>query len=756
MHKKEFAAGTILGEVGQPIDSIYLIIEGTVTATFEWGDEMKLQKGQVVGVAGLCHAHFRYTAKCDTKVIAAVYPYVEGELTNLLKKHPEAKNYFTATITRYLLELFNLYKKRKEESLALYNIFDSSYKYYVKMCENNKIAVRALPHQDEIEALHIDDDLEPWSENFHKTLYNLISKAEDPAKISVEFYSGYIIKMGRSIFNVVSITKQIAEYRSQILEKIINEDRVDLFELVSQAFIRVHILADKEKPKTDVMDELIAVIRKYAVPENAEFEARINEYLQKLADSNQGKQDAGEEGESIEQTANLKDSLDVIFEYVNYPEEEGETFKKELALYKKTTNKSSTEDVDRKRRMVLSKHFYTMYNEAVLRSLDNDNIPRIVKMFLNFGYVDEELAGVENAAYLYNIVEHLPTDPGRRVYTFYEWLKEIYKGNRAPCRNEFDNDFFDYVNELKRNHKVTPAEATEMMGDTRKMVIFELENAFPSANKVTNGRITTFCPVFSEHNILKSLKQMMLSADTIEHAIQDIVHKDFGAFCRESVYSNPEGGISKEMITTEVLPDVILLPNIGSRGIMWQEIEGKKRGTPGRFMLSLFQAEDLTKILCRLVAEFRWEMCKRIQGARWNDASERSLTSDYSDYIASYRKNNELSSDVKEKIKNDLGKCKNRTKEMFIIDYYSWLQYESNGSPRLNKVNRQILFTYCSFSKEIRDKLKINPFYTEMVERYETKLKNSLRYYDNLEKSLRNKGHKLPPEVIETRRLMEL
>jgi hypothetical protein len=283
-----------------------------------------------------------------------------------------------------------------------------------------------------------------------------------------------------------------------------------------------------------------------------------------------------------------------------------------------------------------------------------------------------------------------------------------------------------------------------------------MENSFQSANKVTYGRITTFCPLFSEHNILRSLKQMMLSADILGNAINDICRKDFGAFCRESIFAQPENGIAKETINTEVLPDIILYPNIGSRGVMWQEIEGKKRRTPARFMLSIFHAEDLTKILYRLVAEFRWEMCKRIQGARWNDASERSLTSDYSDYIATYRRNNDLSSDVKEKIKSDLGKCKNRTKEMFILDYYTWLQYESNGAPRLNKVARSILFTYCPFSKEIRDKLRVNPFYTETLDRYDTRLKNSLRHYDNLYKSLKNKHFEIPAEIIETRRLMEL
>ena len=757
MEKKIFAPDTILCEMDQPIDKIYLIIDGTVSATYESGEEIKFQKGEVAGIGGVCHGVYRYTSKCVTQVTAAVYPYTDNDIMLLLKKHPETKNYFAAAITRQLLEIMNQYKKKKADSIHLYHTFNRAYKHYMEICEANKIMVRTLPEQDEMEELHINDDLELWSEGFHKTLYTLISKSEDPKNINADFYGGYIIKMGRSIFNVISIIRQITEYRTNILRLFINEGRLDLFELLTSAYLRAYIHADKDKPNSAMIDEIIQLIKTYAVSENPEYEVRIAEFSGKLESADQGKPADNEAVEtSAEQLAMVRDSLNVILEYVNYPEEEGNHFRKELLLYKKTNNKSSTEDVDRKKRMVISKHFYAIYQQAVLKSLAQGNIPRIVKMFLNFGYVDEELAGLDNAVYLYNIVEHIPTDPEKGIFTFYEWLLEIYKGNRAPCRNEFDNDFFDYINELKRNHKLTPVEATEMMANTLEMVKFEMENAFPSANKVTNGRITIFCPVFSEHSILKSLKQSLVSADTIEHEIGDILRKDYGAFCRESVFSQPENGVAKEMINTNVLPDVILFPNIGSRGIMWQEIEGKKRSTPARFMLSLFQAEDLTKILYRLVAEFRWEMCKRIQGARWNDATERSLTSDYSDYIASYRKNSDLSSDVKEKIKSDLNKCKNRTKEMFILDYYNWLQYESGGSPRLNKVARMILFSYCTFSKEIREKLRVNPIYTETVDKYDTRQKSALRHYDNLYKSLQNKGFEVPEEIIETRRLMEL
>jgi hypothetical protein len=187
---------------------------------------------------------------------------------------------------------------------------------------------------------------------------------------------------------------------------------------------------------------------------------------------------------------------------------------------------------------------------------------------------------------------------------------------------------------------------------------------------------------------------------------------------------------------------------------MWQEIEGKRRQSPARFMLSLFQADDLGKVLYRLVGGFRWEMCKRIQGARWNDVSERSLTADYSDYIASFRKSKDLSADVREKVKSDLIKCKNNNKEMFVYDYLNWILYESGGSPRLNKVSRTILFTYCPFSKEVREKLRANPLFHEYLDKYEIRLKTHARHYDNLYNSLKTKGFAVPEEIERTKQIL--
>ena len=246
----------------------------------------------------------------------------------------------------------------------------------------------------------------------------------------------------------------------------------------------------------------------------------------------------------------------------------------------------------------------------------------------------------------------------------------------------------------------------------------------------------------------------MATVDKVEKVISEIRQADYGAFYRETLFSEPDKGIPKEMIAVEVLPDVILTPNVGTRGIMWQEIEGKKRTTPARMMCSIFQMDDLSLVLMRLTAEFRWEMCKRIQGGRWNDVSEPSLTSEYFDYVQFYRKNKDLSTDAKEKIKVQLGKAKNSFKEMFIADYIMWVRYESIGSPRLNKISRGIMFTYCPFTSEVRERLTVNPLYKEYVDRHKIKAGQKVHHVDNVCQKLRNMGKPIPEEIENYRQFL--
>lgn len=754
MERKEFTQGTVIKEKGQPVEGLLLILEGTVKGEYA-GGEILLKKGAVVGL-GEVETEFHFmTYRAAEKVTAVVYPYPPGGWMTLLREQPEAVNYFVSSACYQFQEIWKQYKKQKTDSLYLYRFFTKNYKRYEEMCEKYRISPRMLSGQEAILPPVMEEDRKPWLGGYYKGICELVEKKEKSVRLEAEFYCGMLMKIGESLRHIAAMNQIMSEYRKQILEMLMNEKGIDLFDLFTGAYFRIYYLADSEKPDRALLEEMLHLLRGFGYEEQAFFRRREEDYRNQWEQADMGQREAGATRLSPQKKADLNNSLDIILAYAGCMPEEAEECRRELSAYKQTVNKSSAEEEDRKRRVVLTGLFYRIYMAAIQVSLKEKEIPTVIKMFFLFGYMDEELAGEESASYLYDIAGHVPSDPDRGVYTVYEWLRAIYEGKKEPCRNEFDSDYNDYVHELKRSGKITPSQETAMLADRAQKVMFELEQVFPVINKVTYGRITTFCPIFSEHHVVRPLEKMLVSADGVHQILEQIRKKDFGAFCRETILSLPEKGIVKEYINLEILPDIILTPNIGNRGMMWQEIEGKRRSTPARFMCSLFQEEDIGDVLIKLTGEYRWEMCKRIQGARWNDVSERSLTSEYSEYLQSYRKNTELSVEIKEKIKTDLGRHRNNAKEMFVADYMIWILYESGGSPRLNKVVRAILFTYCPFAKEVRERLRTNPLYADVLDKYEIRLSQKTRMMDRLYQKYRNSGTEIPKEIIATRLLLE-
>lgn len=189
------------------------------------------------------------------------------------------------------------------------------------------------------------------------------------------------------------------------------------------------------------------------------------------------------------------------------------------------------------------------------------------------------------------------------------------------------------------------------------------------------------------------------------------------------------------------------MPNAGTKAMMWQETAGVKRDTPGRFMFPIFTAVDLEDMMIETMGRFRWEMCRKIQGVHWNDIREKSLTAEYCDYIQFYRKNHELSTEAKEKVKSALIRAKNNYREVFVKDYVSWIKYESKGSFRLNKVTRDILVRYCPFTKDIRNDLKANPMYQNSITRYEVGNAKAIQRINGVYDKYTKAGGEITPEL---------
>lgn len=742
MAVKEFPAGTQLIQSEQNLTGLHVIARGSVCATYP-GGTFYLQKGDVIGICELFFGSYFISYRTEEPTAISSYACSASQLKSLMEKSVDLSNMFITSLFRQFREIYDQYEMSHFDCENLYHYLMDSYENYKSFCAKHGIPARVLPDLENVEPLLLEEDLEDWLDGYYTQLQTSITQKS--AKFySLDFLIGLVMKTDNDIHRIISISRIHHEYQSELTALLMNENHLDFFDLYASLLYRLGPDEPDATTLTAALSTMMIQLESQSTVNREMYLQRVNEYREKLRTLSEH---SGEETSTVDDVPDVEHSMDTILSYAEVSGETAAAFREAVKKFTNMTDKNASDDAARKLRLSITKLFYQIYEKAFFKSLSDTSVPKVVKMFFHFGYIDENLAGLENAAYLYKIVDKLPTDPKRKVYTAYEWFTAIYQGKKSPSRNEFDSDFPTYLREQKMNGNITAADEARMLDDPKEQVLFEMRNMFPSVNKITFGRVLSFCPIFSEHNILKDLDGTLVSVDMVEAAFRKIRDIDFSAYYRDVIYTNPELGIGKESVGVEVLPDIILMPNVGTRGIAWQEIEGRKRTTPARMMLSVFQMEDLTNILVRLTGDFRWEMCKRIQGARWNDISEASLTSEYFDYIQFYRKNRDLSADAKDKIKLSMQKAKNSYKEMFIRDYEAWILYEGSGSPRLNKVSRGIIFTYCPFSKEIRTKLMANPLYKDSMARYDVKLSQKIHHYDNVFQKLRNSGTPIPKEL---------
>ncbi len=751
MAVKEYPAGTLLIQSGQPLTALHVITKGSVRASYP-GGEFYLSKGDVIGVCGINYDSYVITYQAVEDTALASYPCAGERLATILGAKPDLTNIIVSSLFRQISDVIDQYEMMRFDCDNFYQYLQKNYSEYYRFCTAHGLTARALPGLESVAELVLEEEVPVWLQGYYSKLRSLVESIPDKTK-EVDFIRGMLLNTSHDVHHVLSICRAMYEYKSEIVHLLMNENHLDFFDLYTSMLYRIGAHDADSTSIIAAISKMIIQLESQDSIDREMYNKRISEYKEKLNSLDRLAETHSEQTSAAE-TANLTDSLNAILSYAECSDEIMTNFRACIDKYNKMTDKNGSDDASRKLRLTITKLFYQVYSQAFIKSLTDSNIPKIVKMFFNFGYVDEKLAGLENAAYLYSIVDMLPSDPALGVYTVYEWLKAVYEGRKVPSRNEFDNDYPAYVRELKINGKIAASEEANMLADRKEQVLFELNNMVASCNKMTFGRISIYSPVFSESNVLKDLSDSLVSSDKIRKCLDNIRSIDFGAFYRETLYARPDIGIAKEAIDVEILPDIILMPNVGVRGVMWQEIEGRKRTSPARMMVSIFQMEDLNNILVRLTGEYRWEMCKRIQGARWNDVSEPSLTSEYFDYIQFYKKNRDLSADAKDKIKIAMQKAKNSYKEMYVRDYLSWVIFEGAGSPRLNKIARTILFTHCPFSKEIRNKLKANPLYKDMMDRYDIKLSQKLHHMDNLTQKMKNSGVEIPAEIEEQREFL--
>ncbi len=697
MGKLELSKGQFLHRKGDTVKDIAIILKGSFTLCY--GDEVQLTAGNgaIIGAFHPSGGEYEYDYKAAEDCTLFTYDYNdEDDLAAAIAATPSIAPVMVSASINLATDLINTLDEFYNKAQNLCDSMKSDYSDYKNICATLMIQPQKFDYVNDLTAPDKPAMLTGWQAALCRTCQEkneLLRKECYPADI--HFCIGAIMLAAR--------------------------------------------LAQAVHPQIDFITAFIQ--NTHAATD--EFTAEYRAQKAKLDEAH--RQEALEAGSG--NIPKITNALQTILAFAGIGRDIGDPLAKDIRLFMKAPDKTEKSAEMRRLRGDITKNFFTIYEAAFFKSLETDSIPAEVKMFFLFGFIDEELAGEENTAAIYKAALLWEDDPDDLIMPAYNWLKKIAQGQVPPSKDEFDNDWPDHLKEEVRQGNLKQPEADVMLNDPKAMARFEINNMIANANKMTYGSIFSYIPAFYAQAVSRPLETCLSTVERVRTALNHIREIDFGCFYRPAFTTYPELKINRYDYNREVLPYIILMPNYGSRGLMWQEIEGRKRTTPAHMVLSIFHSADLETTLIRMCAQFRWEMCKRIQGVHYSDVTEPSLTAEYCNYLQFYKKNSTLSADMKEKVKAALKRNGNSYSKVFAAEYEQFVKNESEGLPRLNKVSREILFKYCTFGRSYRDTLSINPQYKPLIDRWNIAHDEKLRTFELFTRRILGQIPELPEEM---------
>lgn len=425
----------------------------------------------------------------------------------------------------------------------------------------------------------------------------------------------------------------------------------------------------------------------------------------------------------------LKDSAKKIVGFSTLANERKEVILKNISDIKKIDMNDPSTKESRQIIKKLQDDFFDLYFSIFIKLMEKHKgeIPLEIKMFIYFAFIDEKLVTEDQAEFLYNSTTYF-TKPFKSefpIISFFDYLKLVYEGIEAPSMTETGELFSKIVKKaFGKNEKVikdTPAGRAD----------FEITNMARSAFRITSDNLRAYIPYINQNSFKGPFSRIFLNPKKLEQYIEKIRYIDYTLFFRETTWKIPG---KSELIKKEVLPYLILVPNSGQRVQMWQEIINNIRASRGRFVIPVFFNGDLNKSLIMACAHFTWELNKTIVGSNWMDPTEGGLVGSYYDYSQFYEKYKDISIEAKELIKAQFMRIK-IDRDRFAYDFYEWLEFESKGVPKLNKIVRSIFYRYIPFPQDIRENLAKLPLFNEMDNKF-----NNIRNREF--RSLESKYHK--------------
>ena len=754
----QYAKGNVIFEERTKATKIGLLVKGRVVVEGT-GIRDILYSGSFLGVQDIFCGNYLCTYKALDDTILFLFDTENvNDLYTVITDNSDYCGLVIASMCKQLDTLKSIYDTIYNSSVNAYNGILQYKQIYEKLAYDIKLEKDTITRVFGIKEPEVEKMSEVVSYYSEMNTFTLDS-------VRGFFSQGnYIVKhhmntMGQLYREIFELNQKLISYLTTMIELMAGNTQESVF----YKYADLALLAQNRGKQSDgvmkVIDKLIDNINEYQNVIEASSNKKITVNRQKMEEvyskilSGSSEAITYEKSEEVlsdeEVLLQTSDSLNTILSYGHIEFELAAEFKENIMKFESLRDRLAIDDDTRALRHRITDQFYKIYEEVFLKAYNDVSHPLPVQLFLQYGYMDEKLLEKEQILELYNLSTHV--EGGKfKVYTIYEWLRLVYEGKKQPSKNEYDQDYMEWLRTEMSAQRITQTEFNEKSNNQRSKLEYEIHNFFRCVNRITNGKITTFVPVLHRDMIVGSIERYAAGPHKVEAILQKIMDIDYSLFYREVAYVNREKKIEKEYIMAEVLPEFILVPTVGANGVMWQAIEERQKDTPARLVLPIFAEGNINDIILKICAKFRWEMCRTAQGSAWNNIKYKSLTSEYVDYIQFYRKNHDLSEEKKEKLKSQILKCSNRTGDVFAIDYEAWIKGESQGAIRLNRVARRILAMYCPFEKSIRERLAIQPMFTDSIQAYEIERQKKARDIANHYKSLQNKQIELTKELIES------
>lgn len=746
-----------------------MILKGSVWVQTPFAG-FRLTCGEILGLSDKLFSNYSmtYTAEDDVNI----YPFVldKKSYKPLFKKEPQFivsfyKSYMTQL--QIMLKLYDLYAKTTSAMYSKLVIGDAKFQNLSKNFTENIIPLGNYEQiKERISKNYLENSEDEYLRDFLRIdLYPFCIMVKD----CPEFASEVLL---------------LAKEKSDLLYDKINEFKKCLDEIIAlycgsgeknlfTNYYKLCMAIIDTKGNSDIaiaeLDKIINDALNLTTLFKDEFNLscpieteRLNDMRNSLFNPMASKEEQkalySYSKEQIENCLNAVNNLtEFLLDFAEYGDGPKNDFINSLNAYRLQQKTRFNKDVSRGFIKRFEDDYLNLYERVYLQTKIKQETPMPVLLFLDYGLLSEKYIEQEELFKLFHFAKNNSFESKYNIYTFRTWLDTIYNGTNKPSKNELDEDYEDFVRNIKKTRSLSQEEEKQMLEDVDAKIDYEIKHFFKSNMRYLFASNATYCPFVNEFDYSKNITTMLNTVNEIERAIDKWLAIDYMLFYRdELVCVNHLGKIEKFNIQTEVLPNMIILPIFGQKGCMWQEIASRSRREPARMTIPMYKVQNDDEMILEMFGKYKWEYVRTEMGARWNDITYKSLTSEYSDYILFFKKNKDLSDITKNKIKERLVSARNSISEVFTYDYIQYIRFEAAGSPRLNKVSRDILARYCPLKADMRAKLEINPMFEREMNSVNAKLMQKKKEVNNKLIKLVKEGTEIPSSVKDYVKVLEM